>query len=96
MRDLTEFLLARIAEDEAEASCRAALRSDPTDGMPRYQSIRLSTLAECRAKRATLDRLAEIDNDNCGCLGGAATEEVRKAMAGVYAEHPHFDERWAE
>ena len=51
MSDLTEFVSARLAEDEAEAANHAVWRMNPTYGVPAYQAIRERVLAECESKQ---------------------------------------------
>lgn len=78
---ITEFLLARISEDEAEANAGLAQYARGEGGSKR-RWMRL--LAECEAKRRVLDEAALY-----GCPATMA-----KALAAVYADHPDCDEAW--
>jgi hypothetical protein len=99
MTTLTEFLLARIAEDEAVA--RAAR---PHEYLPTRDGRNLTTidagdsarvgitsgrvLAECEAKR----RIVNLDD-----LDGAGEDghiHAVRCLASVYADHPDFREEW--
>lgn len=99
---LTEFLLARIENDEDHAD-RAAfgwrpmgepdvieewstLRSDVTEHIARHDPARV--LAECEAKRRILN-LCDFEPD-CD----AAVLKVARVLAAVYADHPDYDEAW--
>ena len=93
---ITEFLEARIAEDEKPAYY--------------YGSLALGTarvLAECAAKRAILKEHAEdgLYCDTCAewwrSEVGEGPPQVKypcatvKALATVYADHPEYDKDWA-
>lgn len=99
---LTEFLLARIVEDEA-----AAL-TPPRDDWPRdldwtpggIRVVDRRWLAECEAKRQVVEQ-----HDDWGhvCPGGlnrwGEDEEwigcpTLLALALPYASHPDYDEEW--
>ncbi|WP_300680729.1 DUF6221 family protein [Nocardioides sp.] len=55
---ITEFLLARIAEDEATAS--NVSRFEIRDGIPGNYAITARVLAECEAKRRIVDEHGEL------------------------------------
>jgi hypothetical protein len=88
---LTDFLLARIAQDE-----RAARKLAETDRRP---ALSLATtinhperlLAECAAKRAIVERaaLANEGNDRL-CLGDTVLTE----LAAIYADHDDYRDEW--
>jgi hypothetical protein len=90
--ELTEFLLARIAEDERGArqaqadphGCHDVLAAyfDDTDETWRFTHARV--LAECEAKRL----LIEIDGRQ------AKDKGILAALALPYADHPDYDEAW--
>jgi len=104
MSDLTEFLLARIAEDEAVAQ-------DALDGRPwadeswqpevyddgvRNVAVAYSparVLAECEAKWAIVDEARRwIERPS-----GPETSMPERALAFLalpYAEHPDYREEW--
>lgn len=103
MSALVEFLLARIAEDEAVLN-DAAARYSPTPGtelgiflgdwgdderwIVDYPPGR--ALAECVAKR----RIVELHDDQTGGGWSAATDQVLRLLALPYADHPDFREEW--
>jgi hypothetical protein len=85
---LTDFLLARIAEDEAH--CRMVLsRSGPWDAPPISPE---RVLAECEAKRRIVQGV--------GVYGGRGSDEamyhevVLSFLALPYADHPDYREEW--
>jgi len=88
---ITEFLLARLAEDEAGALI------SPRE----WWSERL--LDECEAKRAIVDECtaasewaASPDCDaplSYSTLAGALLGALRH-LATIYADHPDYDEAW--
>jgi hypothetical protein len=101
MTTLTEFLLARIAEDEDVAQM-----APPGPWKVRYGPARV--LAECEAKRQIV---ANTDKSNVerwgGPLDGQASSEdgparaywrgqeyVCSILAAVYADHPDYREEW--
>jgi hypothetical protein len=51
---ITEFLLARIEEDEKQAHNVLVFRMNPRTNMPGNQAITARVLAECAAKRAII------------------------------------------
>jgi len=93
--DLTEFLLARIAEDEGVAR-------DVGEGYPRallgpsahshaFKWLPARVLAECEAKRRIMEECADL----------ASSEDVYThadlilcALALPYADHPEYREAW--
>ncbi|MFF2621228.1 DUF6221 family protein [Oerskovia jenensis] len=106
---LTEFLLARIAEDEAAAreedadyAATTLLPTYDSEHQARWNTERV--LAECEAKR----RIVELHFENdpgpdaecgaCGDIGGYYSQvwpcPTIKALAAVYADHPDYDEAW--
>jgi hypothetical protein len=84
---LTEFLLARIAEDEAEMAEAVRLRHP---GL----TIRRSPSrfeAECEAKRRILETCETYEYEVTNAYG---YDDVLRALAAVYADHPDYDEAW--
>jgi len=91
--NITEFLLARISEDEAEAQ---------------YLSYRARFLAECAAKRVIIAQAEEATADRgmvisewCGSDAERAEswasdpgELILKALAAVYKDHPDYQREW--
>lgn len=97
---ITEFLEARIAEDEAAARDRTQSAYIHTSGCYYYDYTldagwfcdcdedgegTARVLAECKAKRAIIDCL---DNDWYGI------PYVVRILAAVYADHPAYQEEW--
>jgi hypothetical protein len=101
---LTDFLLARIAEDEAVA--------ESATGEPVFQGLQLfsdgygtdviarsrrGTLAECEAKRRIVEWHFGKPNDGgpyCANCGSDWPCENLAALALPYADHPDFREEW--
>lgn len=88
---LTEFLLARIAEDEAQATDRdhTPLRC----GIDRVTGLTLADrmLAECKAKRGVVI-LSAIDDWDGGY--GEPMHIALKLAATPYASHPDYRQEW--
>jgi hypothetical protein len=90
MNDLTEFLLARIAEDERDF--RESYDPDPW-GFDRV-------LAECEAKRQIVEDWQERHaltaqyrtEQAAGQELGALTAMCR--IAAIYADHPDYRQEW--
>jgi len=91
---ITEFLLARIAEDDVapsepdeyiEGFC------DLNDGT-HYSGDRI--VAECAAKRAIVKLHRETERE--GYVNAAAyLSDSLHALAAVYASHPDYRQEWA-
>lgn len=102
--NITEFLLARIAEDEAEAHAADA-RFDYEGGWRSEHVERV--LRECAAKRAIMDIHSDRDGDCARCsdyawfaiLDGGEHEEFPcptiRHLAAVYADHQDYQPEWA-
>lgn len=96
---LTDFLLARIAEDEAVTlgegdwpQVEVALAHD---------WYRARVLAECGAKRRVVERYLALEARSLGgslFRAGELTEAVRALfiLAKVYAGHPDFQGGWRD
>jgi hypothetical protein len=105
---LVEFLLARIAEDDAR--CRGMLLREGRWGDGFRQWVIPHVLAECEAKRQIVDmytgaesvvRMLESIGNNADpvALGIAqaalvALEAVLKLHAQPFADHPDYDQAW--
>jgi hypothetical protein len=101
---LTDFILARIAEDEAEAG-HAYLVWDFFSGDG--ESLKARVLAECEAKRRIVERHSQtVECGNVGCqrrgLSGMhcltcddewPCPDLRD-LAVVYADHPDYRDEW--
>ena len=109
MSDLTDFLLARIAEDEAEArdaikerdsipftrpvSPDYDLKSWPDVGVPAVLVGPERVLAECEAKRRIVEDRIHLDTVRPGAIR-AHSEWVCRVLATVHADHPDYREEW--
>lgn len=99
---LTDFLLARIAEDEGYAHY---LRNVGVTG-PQYGTINEAltevvgrVLSDCEAKRRVVEihtgnhECASLDDSCCWIADGAICETVRH-LASPYADHPGYRDEW--
>jgi len=96
---ITEFLEARIAEDEdhirllAETDRRPVLSLSATVNHPQR------LLAECAAKRAIIEDWEDPSGPGVweGYDAGSAiaTDQAVRALAAVYADHEDYDSGWA-
>lgn len=95
---LTEFLLARIAEDEAVArsASEAEITTVSHEHIARWNPPRV--LAECEAKR----RIIQIAEQGCECQASATAVgnpfwdiATLHALAMPYADHPDYQQEWA-
>lgn len=87
MTTLTDFLLARIAEDERIGRIlqRSSLGED--------RQIRL--LADCEAKRRIVQWCGPRSHDAPGTAASTTTARfVLASLALPYADHPDFQEEW--
>ena len=99
--NITEFLLARIAEDEAAArEIEEDFECNPSEPLhsplevyaPGYDAYpliiisRTRVLAECAAKRAIIDYWGPLE-----ALEGP---RLLSTMAAVYKDHPDYDPSW--
>jgi hypothetical protein len=107
---LTEFLTARLDEDEATVRAtelrnhRGAGDEAPAEFAPAFTSARL--LAEIEAKRRLIDLAYEatgldmdkdLDRATDARLDSGIEfvgERMLRALALPYADHPDFDEAW--
>lgn len=110
MRELVEFLLARIAEDEADARDRAAdamvgtrWKHYPEDAYVEVQSLTLArsrrVLAECEAKRRIVNRARgwldeEPDGTSSDAIARDLLGHVVRSMALPHADHPDYRDEW--
>lgn len=89
---LTEFLLARIAEDE-EAIGRTRRYLAQGDALIVGNVSRDRVLAECEAKRQIVEQ-HEANRTDLMRETDTHSWEVR-VLARVYAVHPDYEERWS-
>ena len=108
---ITEFLEARIAEDEAVSERRGSfphsVHSSDIVGTYRQNCPdclglpgRARVLAECAAKRAIIELADQVEtmdyqitNEWGGGLEGTG-DNILKALAAVFADHPDYREEW--
>jgi hypothetical protein len=98
---ITEFLEARIDEDEAQA--KYVHEYGDTGGAALFAPARV--LAECATKRAILgmyDTYANAVHESVGIAavgarcGQEVTADVLGAIAAVYKDHPDYRQEWAD
>ena len=87
---ITEFLEARIAEDETECTPTAAMDDDDRGGWAIHYAERV--LAECAAKRAILATFPLPGENN---VYGWVERDVLQALAAVYKDHPDYQQEWS-
>jgi hypothetical protein len=101
--NLTEFLLARIAEDESLA--RAQLAAGRQHGTSWDYNDPRRCLAECEAKRqivehadtvSSMDRQIESEWGTRSSVPWDEDEGIRllRLLALPYADHPDYDQTW--
>lgn len=109
MTDLTEFLLTRIAEDEAVAKQVPTHEYDSALGvLDEYQVIAYGAervLAECTAKRAIIESAWSDHVDIAERFGAGGTRaqltewgdypDVLRHLAVPYADHDGYRLEWA-
>jgi inosine/xanthosine triphosphate pyrophosphatase family protein len=81
---ITEFLEARIADDEGLAT--EALPGEPSVWGARGWYDPARVLAECAAKRAIIELTANCD--------GYTQEAMRRTLAAAYSDHPDYRQEW--
>jgi hypothetical protein len=84
---LTEFLLARIAEDEAVA--RATIDELAFLGPPRTRG---RAIADCEAKKRIVERFAR--HSQSGTSRECRRCDTLRDLASVYADHPDYRAEW--
>lgn len=99
---ITEFLLARIAEDEADANGEDEDYADTTlfptidsDHQARWHTDRVR--AECAAKRAIIDMALDLQlspTERLPAWVPANGELALRHLAAVYANHPDYRQEW--
>jgi len=97
---ITEFLLARITEDEDE------LKTARIGGSPEWwepaQWCRERAEAECAAKRAIVEMCPEVSLAHKGIeieMGHGEPdpdlgEQILRTLAATYADHPDYQPEW--
>jgi hypothetical protein len=90
MTDLTEFLLARIAEDEAQArECSVWVENAPSlnDCAPHHNPARL--LVECETRRRIVEH---VEPDLIAASAG--DPYVLQLLVLPYSDHPDYRQEW--
>jgi len=107
MNDLTDFLLARIAEDEAAAHKLTLTDRRPVLSLAITVNHPERILAECAAKRAIIElaqKASEVEEEFHDYVwAGAGPKQVEPwtgdaillSLAAVYKDHPDYRQEWA-
>ena len=85
--NMTDFLLARIAEDDKEAHV----------AWPRPTMTPERLRADCEAKRRTVELLGDVIarfETDTGPGGPWVVQQILAEMAKPYADHPDHDPAW--
>ena len=93
----TEFLLARISEDEAVAREVHRLYLDDWSAVlaERRHSLSSRVLAECEAKRRIVEMAWDhLGDDEYGWGMEEAKRQILAELALPYASHPDYREEW--
>ena len=88
--NITEFLLARIAEDELRARSLLANTQEGYD----INEYAERMIAECAAKRAIIAGIIPERDPQTGNPDYDPLWVIRE-LAAVYASHPDYQEAWA-
>lgn len=107
---LTDFLLARIAEDEYHYGPLLSKRLETTLEPARtwLEAARKRVLAECEAKRKIIEAFTALDGEalaamRAGSVDAAALAQVAatalqehaiRPLASAHADHPDFRPEW--
>lgn len=93
---ITEFLLARIAEQEARLDDMRRSKAVPNSLLVNL-TLRVA-FADCEAKRRIVEEHSPIDDQPNGwctvCDGDGWPCATMAALASVYADHSDFDPAW--
>lgn len=99
--DIVEFLLARLAEDEADAkqlitsfpSLTAAIHGPrQAEAVPKLEIGAARVLLATQAKRRIVERLAPVNQTDDGCLCRDCL--TLRDLAFPYVGHPQFRDEW--
>lgn len=96
---ITDFLLARIADDEALLTTPTARRmvgrrmvEEPITRLPEYVARdRERWAAECKAKQEIVE---ECERSILNDKDSSTAEWIASHLATVYASHPDYDSAW--
>ena len=93
---ITEFLEARIAEDEKQA-----LKHQGSASSHGWGDYIARVLAECAAKRAIIELVDQVEameyqitNEWGGGFEGTG-ENILQALAAAYKDHADYQQEWA-
>jgi hypothetical protein len=86
---LTEWLLARIAEDEAKWEVGVGIRARDCP----YMAAQM--LAECEAHRRIVGTYERFGGTDQPMAVAAPLQTVACALAAVYSDHPEYRSEWA-
>lgn len=91
---ITDFLLARIADDTALARSLQAQavtdHIDPEDPRLPHLTLAARVLAECEAKR----RIVSLYDESTAAHEAIARLPIIRLLALPYANHPDYDPVW--
>jgi hypothetical protein len=85
---LTEFVLARYAEDEAWAEGVMSRRFAPIPNETERPDTPARIIADVEAKRRIVERCEHYDGDEL------VASDVLRHLATVYADHPDYRDEW--
>ena len=97
---ITEFLEARIAEDERHARKLADTDRRPALSLATTINHPQRLLAECATKRAIIhlaDQVETMDYAITNEWGGGmegTSDNILHALAAIYADHPEYQQEW--
>lgn len=87
---LTEFLLARVKDDERDARSFLAPDLAPVESLPMFTAMGRRLLADCEVKRSVIaDEPARIAPDR-----HSQWERTLRTFATIYSGHPDYDQTW--
>lgn len=93
---ITEFLEARIAEDEADAINRVVLPFTDRRGLSDSDAERIH--AECAAKRALMKAGVELEDSRSDAnlwSMDSPDDVIMRILAAIYKDHPDYQQEWA-
>lgn len=87
---LSEFLLARVTEDEADAMSGWRWKSLPAG---EYERLQARVLSECEAKRRIVEA-ATWEMKDGSRVAYELDEDTLRLLALPYADHPDYRDEW--
>lgn len=101
--NITDFLLARIEEDEADAQADAQEMAKSSvsiqfDCATQARFTPARVLAECAVKRAVVENLnmVKLEQPTLRELRGPLADVTLRQLAAVYSDHPDYRPEWTE